>query len=86
MTPKRWTHLAAPARLEHWRTMILQDTQKIAATKIGIDHTKYNAFETARARPCLDVAAQIEVVTGGYVRATQWAQSMMLDCRRARAS
>jgi hypothetical protein len=57
---------------------MLRDTQVVAAAKIGIDPSKYCAFAAARRRPCLDVAARIEVVTRGYVRATQWAQSMRM--------
>lgn len=81
-----WAHLAAPKRLEHWRTKIRKDKQVTAATRIGIDATKYNAFECGRRRPSLDVAAQIETVTGGYVRAIHWAQAMELDERRSRAA
>lgn len=55
---------------------VLRDTQAVAAAKIGIDPSKYCAFAAARQRPCLDVAARIEAVTGGYVKTTQWAQSM----------
>jgi transcriptional regulator with XRE-family HTH domain len=86
MSTKRWDHLTAPGRLATWRRKILKGTQRDAAERIGIDHTKYSAFETRRARPSLDVAAQIEAVTGGYVRATQWAQAMDLDERRSRAA
>jgi DNA-binding transcriptional regulator YdaS (Cro superfamily) len=84
--PHRWLHLTAPKRLEWWRTRILKESQVTAAGRIGIDATKYNAFEHGRRRPSLDVATQIERVTGGYVKATQWAQAMELDERRRRVA
>jgi DNA-binding XRE family transcriptional regulator len=83
---KRWAHLDAPKRLQKWRQRIIRETQRAAAERIGIDHAKYNSFERGRARPCLDVAVRIEEVTGGYVRANQWAQAMGLDDRRSRAA
>lgn len=82
----QWAHLDAPKRLKRWRSVIIKEPQFIAALKIGIDASKYNAFEHGRRRPSLDVAAQIERVTGGFVRAVQWAQAMELDERRSRAS
>jgi DNA-binding XRE family transcriptional regulator len=82
----QWAHLDAPRRLRRWRTTISKESQFMVALKIGIDSTKYNAFEHARRRPSLDVAAKIELVTEGYVLAVQWAQAMELDARRAGAA
>jgi len=86
MRDPKWHHLLAPPRLRRWRTQVANLIQVQAAQAIGIDLPKYNAFECARSRPGLDIAWQIERVTSGYVKATDWAQEMALDARRARAA
>lgn len=41
---------------------------------VGIDLSRYNAFERGRERPGIDIATKIQDVTGGLVLATHWAQ------------
>lgn len=86
MSGEKWSHLAAPTKLKHWRTEMLNVTQKAAADRIGIDANRYCAFEKGRQRPAIDIAAQIERVTDGHVKAVEWAQAMELDARRSGAA
>lgn len=61
-----------PGLLKKWRTE--QRTQQQVADLIGIDLARYNAFEHDRARPGLDWAFRIELVTKGQVPAESWAR------------
>ncbi len=60
------------AGLKAWRQH-KRLTQAEAAATFGIDVTQYNAIEKRRRRPGIDLAAKIEEVTKGKVRAIYWA-------------